>query len=64
MTTDVKLLLAFSALMLVAGLGFLLFGPSRTPTAPPVLGWVDTGPPQPARPTPPPRPPFKLPWWK
>jgi hypothetical protein len=60
MTTDVKLLLAVSALVLVAGLGWLAFAPPREPY-PAVLGYVDSGPPKlPA----PPRPPFKLPWWK
>lgn len=64
MTTDVKLLLALGALALVAGFGWLLFGPRRPSTIPAVLGWVDKGPPAPARPSPPPKPPFRLPWWK
>jgi hypothetical protein len=63
MGTDVKLLLATGALVLVAGLGWLVFGPQRAPV-PAVLGYVDAGPPPAPRPTPPPRPPFKLPWWK
>ncbi len=63
MTTDVKLLLAMAALVLVAGLGWLAFGPSR-PSYPAVLGHVDAGPPPVAGPTPVPLPPFKLPWWK
>ena len=62
MTTDVKLLLAVSALVLVAGLGWLAFGPPREPY-PAVLGYVDSRTPEgPTRA--PPRPPFKLPWWK
>jgi hypothetical protein len=63
MTGDVKLLLAVGALALVAGLGWLVFGPQPEPY-PAVLGFVDAGPPRGLRPTPPPRPPFKLPWWK
>ena len=64
MTTDVKVLLAVSALVLVAGLGWLAFGPRRELHYPAVLGYVDSGPPKaPATPAPP-RPPFKLPWWK
>ena len=64
MTGDVKALLAAAVLVLVAGLGWLVFGPSRTPATPAVLGWVDQGPPPAPKPTPSPRPPFKLPWWK
>jgi hypothetical protein len=64
MSADVKLLVGVGALVLVAGLGWLVLGPRRPPAIPPVLGWVDQGaPPAPKR-TPPPRPPFKLPWWK
>lgn len=63
MTGDVKLLLAMSALVLVVGLGWLLFGPRREPY-PSVLGYVDAGPPQSMRAAGPKRPPFKLPWWK
>jgi hypothetical protein len=64
MTGDVKALLAAAVLVLVAGLGWLVFGPSRTAATPAVLGWVDQGPPPAPKPTPSPRPPFKLPWWK
>jgi len=64
MTRDVKLLVGVGALVLVAGLGWLVLGPSRPPTIPPVLGWVDQGPPPVPKRTPPPGPPFKLPWWK
>jgi hypothetical protein len=64
MTRDVKILLSVGALVLVVGLGWLVFGPSAAPSTPPVLGWVDQGPPPAPRPTPRPRPPFKLPWWK
>jgi len=63
MTGDVKLLLGLSALVVVAGLFWLGFGP-RTEPYPAVLGYVDAGPPKPTRPTGPERPPFKLPWWK
>jgi hypothetical protein len=61
MTGDVKLLLAASALVLVAGLGWLAFGPRRDEPYPAVLGYVDAGPPKSARAA---EPPFKLPWWK
>jgi len=64
MTGDVKVLLVAGAIVMVAGLGWLVFGPSRGATMPRVLGWVDHGPPPAPRPTPSPRPPFKLPWWK
>jgi hypothetical protein len=64
MSADVKLLVGVGALVLVAGLGWLVFGPRRPPAIPPVLGWVDQGAPPSPRRTPPPRPPFKLPWWK
>jgi hypothetical protein len=63
MTTDVKLLLAGCAVALVAGLGFMAFGPRPAPV-PAVLGYVDAPPPPQATPPPEPKPPFKLPWWK
>jgi hypothetical protein len=50
-------------LVILAGLGWLVFGPGPEPM-PPVLGVVDPGPPPVARPTPRPTPAFKLPWWK
>jgi hypothetical protein len=64
MTRDVKVLLVAGALVVVGGLGWLVFGPRQAPTMVPVLGWADKGAPAPTKPTPPPRPPFKLPWWK
>jgi len=64
MTRDVKLLVGAGALVLVAGLGWMVFGPRPASRIAPVLGYVDKGaPPAPKR-TPPPSPPFKLPWWK
>lgn len=63
MPGDVKLLLATSALVLLAGLGWLGFGPRSDPY-PAVLGYVDAGPPKPPRAGGPQAPPFKLPWWK
>jgi hypothetical protein len=63
MTRDVKLLVGVGAFVLVVGLGWMLFGPRPEP-APPVLGFVDQGPPPVPKKSPPPRPPFKLPWWK
>jgi hypothetical protein len=63
MTGDVKLLLALGCLVLVGGLGYLVFGPKQAPM-PAVLGFVDAGPPPVVRPRPSPTPPFKMPWWK
>jgi len=64
MTGDVKALLLGGALVMVAGLGWAIFGPRRPPSTPAILGWVDKGPPPAPTPSPPPLPPFKLPWWK
>jgi len=61
---DVKALVVGSALVMVAGLGWMAFAPRRPSTAPALLGRVDLGPPPVPKPTPTPRPPFKLPWWK
>jgi len=63
MTTDVKLLLAVGALVLVAGLGWMVFGPRPEPY-PSVLGYVDATPPKPPAKPGPQAPPFALPWWK
>jgi hypothetical protein len=60
---DVKALLAGMVLVILAGLGWLVFGPRPEPI-PPVLGVVDPGPPPASEPTPSPTPAFKLPWWK
>jgi len=63
MTPDVKLLLAVGGLVLVTGLGWMVFGPRPEPY-PSVLGYVDAGPPKiPPKPGPQ-APPFALPWWK
>jgi hypothetical protein len=64
MTRDVKLLVGVSSVVLVAGLGWMIFAPRSASTVPPVLGYVDQGPPPVPKRTPPPEPPFKLPWWK
>jgi hypothetical protein len=64
MTADVKALGGAGALVVVAGLGWMAFGPHRPDPTPPVLGYVDQGPPPVPKPTPSPRPPFKLPWWR
>jgi hypothetical protein len=64
MPRDVKTLLVVGALVVVAGLAWLLVAPPLPPAAPAVLGYVDASPPPPPRKTPPPEPPFKLPWWK
>jgi len=61
---DVKALVIGGALVMVAGLGWMVFGPRQPSTTPALLGWVDPGPPPVPKPTPAPRPPFKLPWWK
>ena len=61
---DVKALVVGSTLMIVAGLGWMAFGPERPSTTPALLGWVDPGAPPVPKPTPTPRPPFRLPWWK
>jgi hypothetical protein len=63
MTGEVKLLLAVSVLVLVAGLGYLALAPRPAPV-PAVLGYVDAAPPPRIPSPPPPKPPFKLPWWK
>lgn len=63
MPADVMALVAGGVVVLVAGLFWLVLGPRRPSTMPAVLGYVEVGPP-PARPSPPPQPPFKLPWWR
>jgi len=62
MPADVKALVAGGVVVLVAGFFWLVLGPRRPSTTPAVLGYVDVG--HRARPSPPPRPPFKLPWWR
>jgi hypothetical protein len=64
---DVRVLVVAAAIAVVAGLGWATFAPARQNTTVPVLGWVDARPSERASrrlPTPPPRPPFRLPWWK
>ncbi len=52
-----------SAFVLVFGLGWLVFAPGGHENIPAILGHVDASPPPiPAKH--PPKPPFKLPWWK
>lgn len=63
MGTDVKLLLATAAFVILAGLGYLVFGPRPTPP-PAVLGFVDAGPPKPVEQARHERPPLALPWWR
>ena len=63
MTSDVKILVGVAALVIVAGLGWLVFGPAP-PRVTPVLGYVDAGPPKSPKAQDHLRPPFKLPWWK
>jgi hypothetical protein len=60
---DVRAFTAATALVLVAGLGWLVFGPRQPDATPALLGYVDNRParsPESAQR----RPPFKLPWWK
>ena len=61
--TDVRLMLIGVGIVAAAGLAWSIFGPPPAPVAP-VLGFVDAGPPPAVKATPPPTPPFKLPWWK
>jgi hypothetical protein len=62
---DVKALLVASAFAIVGGLAWLVLVPSRPAPIPAVLGYMDPTPPPVVKVTPaPPRPPFKLPWWK
>jgi len=63
MTGDVKLLLGVSVLVVVGGLGWLVFAPRREPY-PAVLGYMDAGPPKATQLNGQQHPPFKLPWWK
>lgn len=63
MTRDVKILLSVGALVMVAGLGFMVFGPAPARVTP-VLGYVDPGARQVPRPQDHRLPAFKLPWWK
>jgi hypothetical protein len=64
MPKDVKALVLTGAIVTLVGLGWLAFGPRRPDTTPRVLGHVDPGPPHVPKATPPPKPPFKLPWWR
>jgi hypothetical protein len=59
---EVRRLIWGTAVVAVAAVGWLVFGPRPEPIVP-VLGFVDAGPPPATRPTPPPEPPFDLPWW-
>jgi hypothetical protein len=66
---DVRLLLAAAALVLAGGIGWASFAPTPRNSTPPLLGWVEPGPPD-VRTLrrdlvpPPPKPPFRMPWWK
>ena len=59
---DVQALLVTAGLLAVLGLGWLVFDPPRPTSTPALLGYVDVPPPRP--PTGPPRPPFRMPWWR
>ena len=63
MTSDVKMLVGASALVIILGLGFMVFGPAPVPPAP-VLGSADPGPPKRPKAEANLKPAFKLPWWK
>ena len=64
MPADVRALVVGGVLVMGVGLGWLVFGPRQPSSIPALLGHVDPGPPPVAKPTPRPRPPLKLPWWK
>ena len=61
MPGDVKALVVAGALVLAAGLGWLVFGPSRPSSTPAVLGHVDEGPPPAPTKAPPAPPPVQAP---
>ncbi len=60
---DVKALVLAGAFVLAFGLGWLAFAPAAHESLPAILGHVDASPPPPPAKHPP-KPPFKLPWWK
>ena len=60
---DVQGLLVAAGLIVVLGLGWLVYDPPRPTPAPALLGYVDVRPPPPT-PTSPSRPPFRMPWWR
>src|SRR5512143_1066121 len=62
MPTDVAVIAAVAGLVLLAGFGWLAFGPPVRNDTPALLGYVDRRPPEP--PATRAQPPFKLPWWK
>ncbi len=57
---DVKALAIASGLVLLAGGGFMLFGPAPSNDIPALLGHLDRPLPKPT----PAAPPFWLPWWR
>jgi hypothetical protein len=63
MTSDVKMLVGAGALVMILGLGWMVFGPAPLPPAP-VLGSADPGPPKRPKAEARSQPAFKLPWWK
>jgi hypothetical protein len=60
---DVKAMVAAAGLVLGAGFAWLAFGSHAPDATPALLGYVER-PVTSRRPAPPPRPPFRLPWWK
>lgn len=60
--TDVVAIAVAAGLVLLAGFGWLAFGPPVRNDTPALLGYVDRRPPAP--PAPRGQPPLKLPWWK
>lgn len=59
---DVKAITVSAVFVLLAGFAWLVLGPPPQNKTPPLLGYVERLP-APTRAVPP-RPPFKLPWWK
>ncbi len=60
---DAKALVVVAVLLMAGGVGWALFGPQQSEQLPAILGYMERTPPRPT-PTPPTRPPFKLPWWR
>ncbi len=60
---DVQALLLAAGLSVVLGVAWLVYDPPRPTPMPALLGYVDVPPPPPTT-LEPPKPPFRLPWWR